>query len=271
MSGRFHKLPVGGNKVDDIPHDAEQRYNENGVHAGDDLRAEQRHKHPHARDADEQRPTRDLAFPAKGKKNRIAELHRAHGEHADDYENPDERTRRRALLAKDVIAGDHIAGQALPIADTSHEPREQKRESKGDGHGDATHLAAGVKGYNATAHELGEAGYHTGKNGRDIRPGETFRLRNALEQRHLTSRRSPLLGGALPLRRRTTPRALRHVGRRLPLGLLLVETHRHLPPFRTIDEWSLPEGSRPSQRGSLREGSWAHVPAPFTCALGADP
>lgn len=75
MGGCVDKLPVGGDEVDDVAHDAEQRHHEHGIHAGDDLRAEQGHDHPHARDAGEQRPASRIALPSEGEQNGVAELH----------------------------------------------------------------------------------------------------------------------------------------------------------------------------------------------------
>lgn len=150
MGGCVDKLPVGGDEVDDVAHDAEQRHHEHGIHAGDDLRAEQGHDHPHARDAGEQRPASRIALPSEGEQNGVAELHRAHGQHAHNHEDPDEGARRRTLLPEDVVAGHHVVGKSLAIADLAYQIREKEGQDEGDGHGDAAHLAAGVEGDDAT-------------------------------------------------------------------------------------------------------------------------
>ena len=151
------ELAVSGDEVDYVSHDAEERDDEHGVHAGDDLGAEQRHEHPHARDADEERPAGKIALPAKGKQDGVAQLHGTHGQHAHQDEYPDERTDCGAVLAKDVVTGDDVVGKTLAKADLADEIRENEGKRERDGDGDAAELAARVEGDDTAAHEFGEA------------------------------------------------------------------------------------------------------------------
>ena len=235
-------LAVGGDEVDDVAHDAEQRDHEGCVHAGDDLGPEQRHEDPHARDADEQPPARRLARPAGGEQYRVAQLHRAHRQHAHEHEDPDERAGCRALLAEDIEAAHHVVGQTLPKADLAHQVGEHEREGEGDGDGQAAELAASVEGDDTAAHELGETRDHAREDRGDVRPGKALVLRHALEQRDLLCDGCPLgspctLAAAIncarsaPRRGDIARRRLDFLGRLARCSLLLADVaHVDLPP-----------------------------------------
>ena len=218
MSEGIPHLAVRGDQVHNVAHHAEQCHDKRRVHTRNHLRAEERHEDPDTRDADEKHPALPGRVEPEGVEDGVAELHRAHGEHADDQEDPNERSHRRTFGAEDVETGGHVVGQPLAKGDLPHEVGQDEGEGEGDRHRHASKLTPRVEGHDAATHELRKRRHDARKDSGDVGPSQARRIGHALEERRLR--------GRLALRRRPALSRSRHLSRCFPL-----RSRSHTLPF----------------------------------------